>query len=376
MKFIHTADWQIGMKAAHVGAAGKAVREARLYTILTIVTLAQENHANFILVAGDTFENNSIDRLQVQKVADILSKTQIPVFILPGNHDPLVPGSVWEHPAWKTCDNVHILIEREPIEIPGGIILYPCPVLQKYSRKDPTTWIEKSREDRIRIGIAHGTVEGVHQDEPDYPIPRHAAERCGLDYLALGHWHSTTTYEDSSGCIRMAYSGTHETTKFGERDSGNILLVDIPGRGIPPVVKNIHVGTLTWKLVEGNLRAPGELASLRKDIENMENPEKTLMDVRIKGLLFCEDRGEIEQIRDILDSRFLFGRFDLSDAIPSATDDKWVADLPPGVVRETANILRDLSKPNFSGKRPDWVTSEIASRALLELYALVSEVAR
>jgi len=30
MKFLHTADWQIGMRAAHVGAAGTRVREERL----------------------------------------------------------------------------------------------------------------------------------------------------------------------------------------------------------------------------------------------------------------------------------------------------------------------------------------------------------
>ncbi len=28
MKFLHTADWQIGMRAAHVGAAGPRVPQA------------------------------------------------------------------------------------------------------------------------------------------------------------------------------------------------------------------------------------------------------------------------------------------------------------------------------------------------------------
>jgi hypothetical protein len=30
MRFLHTADWQIGMKAAHVGAVGQRVRDERL----------------------------------------------------------------------------------------------------------------------------------------------------------------------------------------------------------------------------------------------------------------------------------------------------------------------------------------------------------
>jgi DNA repair exonuclease SbcCD nuclease subunit len=60
------------------------------------------------------------------------------------------------------------------------------------------------------MGVAHGTVEGVRQDEPDYPISRGAPERAGLDYLALGHWHSTATHPGPDGVLRMAYSGTDE----------------------------------------------------------------------------------------------------------------------------------------------------------------------
>ena len=57
MRFVHTADWQIGMKAAHVGKAAEKVRSARLETIRRIQQLAKEVDAEFILVAGDTFED-------------------------------------------------------------------------------------------------------------------------------------------------------------------------------------------------------------------------------------------------------------------------------------------------------------------------------
>jgi DNA repair exonuclease SbcCD nuclease subunit len=52
-------------------------------------------------VAGDTFEDNGVDRVIVQKVADILAGFVGPVYVIPGNHDPLVPGSVRDHPAWR-----------------------------------------------------------------------------------------------------------------------------------------------------------------------------------------------------------------------------------------------------------------------------------
>jgi DNA repair exonuclease len=140
MKFLHTADWQLGMKAAHVGEVGARLREERLLAARRVVETAQVHSAQFILVAGDTFEDNGVDRVLVQKAADILAGSNIPVFIIPGNHDPFTPGSVWEHPAWKSAGSVQVLYEEQPVEIPGGF-LYPCPVKEKHSGKDPTAWM-------------------------------------------------------------------------------------------------------------------------------------------------------------------------------------------------------------------------------------------
>jgi len=228
MRFIHTADWQVGMKASHVGTAAARVREARLSSAVRVGDIARERHADFILIAGDMFDDNGVDRILIQKIADILAGYHLPVYIIPGNHDPFVPGSVWEHPAWRTSDSIHVLKEKTAVDIPGGK-LFPCPALEKQSTGDPTLWIP-CEDGNIRIGLAHGTVEGVRQDEPDYPIPRNAAELRGLDYLALGHWHSYASYPGEDGIVRMTYSGTHEQTKFGERDSGNVLFVEISAR--------------------------------------------------------------------------------------------------------------------------------------------------
>ena len=73
MKFLHTADWQLGMKAVHAGAAAQRVRDERLTAAKRVVATAVEHEAEFIVVAGDTFEDNGIERLLVQKAADILA---------------------------------------------------------------------------------------------------------------------------------------------------------------------------------------------------------------------------------------------------------------------------------------------------------------
>ncbi|MDI6772830.1 MAG: DNA repair exonuclease [bacterium] len=380
MKFLHTADWQIGMRAAQVGESAVRVREERLAAARRVVGEARAAGAEFILIAGDVFEDNGVDRILVQKVADILADFAGPVYVIPGNHDPLVPGSVWEHPAWA-AGHVHLLAEEKPVDIPGGA-LFPCPIRAKYSGKDPTAWIPpregsaregSAREPNgIRIGIAHGTVEGIHQAEPDYPIARNAAERANLDYLALGHWHSNAQYALPDGAVRMAYSGTHEATGFGERDSGNALIVEIAAAGAAPVITPVRTGRLTWTVIEAELREPGDLSRLRAGIEAMNDTAATLLEVRVSGLLAAGDREELLRLEQILASRFLHGRVDASRLRPFPGDASWTAGLPAGVVRDAAERLQELADAAYQGTRPEGASPEIASRALLELYALIS----
>ncbi len=358
MKFLHTGDWQMGMKAAHVGAAGAAVRAARLAALRRVIALAGEHCAEFILVAGDSFEHHGVDRVLVQQVADIAGSFNGPIFVIPGNHDPLGPGSVWEHPAWASRKNITLCAEAGPLEIPGGT-LFPSPLREKHSFEDPTLWIDARTAAGIRIGLAHGTVQGVPVEEPDYPIARDAAARGGLDYLAIGHWHSFASYPDAGGAVRMAYCGSHEPTKFGERDSGHALVVEIDAPGAVPRITPLQTGGLVWEKREVEIAQPGDLRRLREEIEALDRPEARLLDLRIGGLLLAEEMGELSRIDEIARARFLFSKMDTATLRPSPSDDAWIDSLPSGPVREAARELRQLA---------EGPACENATQALLALY--------
>lgn len=361
------------MKASGLGAVGARVRDQRLDTAKRVVDAANRFGAEFLLVAGDLFEHNAVNRVLVRRVAEILAGHNGPVFIIPGNHDPFVPGSVWEHPAWSEQPTLRILSRREPFEVPGGW-LFPCPLFEKNSLADPTTWIKAADQTAINVGVAHGTVEGVHQEEPDYPIPRDAASRSGLAYLALGHWHSVTQYPDAAGKCRMAYSGTHETTKFGERESGRILKVTIDCAGATPLIEPESVGALTWLTMEKTLGVQGDFLALRNELDAIQNPERALLDIRLNGLLAAADRHELLRLHEIaLGGRFLHAQIADDQLLPAPDDDGWLADLPPGVVRDVANELRQLASRGFAGTRPEGATPQVAGRALLELYSVLQE---
>jgi len=343
MRFLHSADWQIGMKARHVGRAGDAVREARLEAARRVIDVARERGAAFVVLAGDTFEDNAVDRVLVQRVVDVLAKSSVPVYVLPGNHDPLVPGSVFDHPAWTTPAAravVTVLRDASPIRAPGAT-LWPCPLSEKTGSKDPTAAIPPPAAPpdlaEIRVGIAHGTLEGVGVDvEEEFPIPLDAAERRRVDYLAIGHWHSTFV---APGSGRVAYSGTHETTKFGERDSGNVLLVEIDAPGAAPRVETIRTGSLAWRQERRELLSAADVDAVRRDLEALPDPDRTLVHLVLSGALGVDALAATERLDEILAARFRFGRVDREKLVLAPGDASWVAALPAGPVQAAARRL-------------------------------------
>jgi hypothetical protein len=164
----------------------------------------------------------------------------------------------------------------------------------------------------------------------------------------------------------MAYSGTPEPTGFGERESGQILIVDIACAGAPPAITPVRTGRLEWVTVPGELREPGDLTRLREQLEGMANPDVTLIEVALSGLLTARERGELDRMEEILSSRFLWGRVDASRLRVSPADAAWIDNLPAGIIREAAMRLKN-------GKD---VAPEVAARALMELYAIAAEVGR
>lgn len=362
IRFIHTADWQMGMKASGLGSASQPVRDARLESLNRLVELANDRKAELMLVTGDAFEDNAVDRLLVRKVGELLSKFQGEVYITPGNHDPLGPSSVWNHPVWAESKNVTVIRENKPVEL-ENCTLYPSPLKEKYSTRNPASWIHAKDCPTIAIGMAHGNVEGLPDAEPDYPIPQNVAETAGLDYLGIGHWHSYTPYKDSKGAIRMAYSGSHETTKFGERESGNALLVEITERGASPKIEVIHTGKLSWHTLGRNLDSSGMLKDVTSELRELGAPENALVRLRLTGLLFASDREDLESVNEILKTRFLFGELQAESLTPAPEDDSWIEELPAGALREAAESIRQLAMHSSDERE-----RVVATRALLELF--------
>ncbi len=341
MRILHTADWQIGMRAAHAGERAPQVREARLTAAARVVQMATDRGADVLLLAGDTFEDNAVEPVVVRRVADVLQRARCPVFVLPGNHDPLGPGSVWNHPVWRESrDRIRVFDSTEPVEL-GGAVLLPSPCVAKRSADDPTRAIREVSGHRLRIGVAHGALrdQGFDVGADDHPIAADAATRSGVDYLALGHWHSTVVLP-APEAARLAYPGTHETTKFGERASGHALMVtlDEPGRGAHTEV--LETGTLRWIDRDQELHDDEAVARLREEIDKLTDPEHVLVRLRLSGTLGAAGFEALDALEEAASARFLLARVERDKVVPRPDSAQaWIAALPDGVARSVAERL-------------------------------------
>ena len=59
MRFIHSADWQIGKVFKQFGAKEEALRQARLGAIERLGTHAKSNGVHHVVVAGDVYDNEA-----------------------------------------------------------------------------------------------------------------------------------------------------------------------------------------------------------------------------------------------------------------------------------------------------------------------------
>jgi DNA repair exonuclease SbcCD nuclease subunit len=344
VKVLHTADWQLGMRASGLGQAGAKVREARFDTASAIMELAKQREVDFILIAGDLFEDNGVSNGTIYRAAETLkAAAPVPVFIIPGNHDPATADTVYDRPAWasEVPDNVLVLREREPVELEElNVVLYPCPLTQKLSTADPTTWIAErdfDGRDVIRVGLAHGALD-IHNKQYNFPIAPDRAETAALGYLALGDWHKMYTHD-----ARTAYSGTPEQTDFGEEGTGNVLLVEIAGKGDEPKIEEVHVARLAWLKWEAEA-ASGTVGQLRQRVRDLDDPEHTLLRLALRGAVAPETQKELEALREFASSRLL--RFELDDSSVSLMlePDGIREALRPGALRDVCDVLLSLRR--------------------------------
>lgn len=348
VRFILSADWQLGMTRHFLeGEAQARFAQARIDAIRSIGRLAAEQEALFIGVGGDVFETNQVDPRTVGRTLEALAEVPVPVFLLPGNHDPLDAGSVFRSPTFLRAkpEHVTVLDDSEPREVAPGVEIVGAPWFSKRPLHDLVGAVcdELEAEPGVRrILLAHGgTDEMVALGSPaviDVAGAEAAIADGRIAFLGLGDRHSTTAV---GGSGRIWYPGAPEPTDYDELDPGNALAVEIDEDGSTRVTLH-KVGT--WEFVYHSRALDGEDAidELETWLADRGAKDRTIVKLALEGTISLTDHA---RLRDLLErNRELFAAVEEherhTDLVVRPDDDDF-ADLQlSGFAQEAVDTLR------------------------------------
>jgi DNA repair exonuclease SbcCD nuclease subunit len=340
MRFIHTADWQIGKPFRNFGEKDSVLRQARLSAIEAIGRLARAEGAPLVLVAGDLYDNDApAPKTLLEPLERMRGFPDVSWHVIPGNHDHHRGNGLWDRAAALGLPaNVVLHLTPEPAALGAEAVLFPAPLRRRSEVNDLTQWMDmaESAPGLIRIGLAHGSVTGFgSESEAKNPVAPDRARRAGLDYLALGDWHRTVAVNATTW-----YAGTPEADRFGSQEQGQVLVVDIAGAGAPPVVTRAVTGAYCWRTLEEEVTRWEDLAALEARLRAEDGLSGLLLKLDVSGALDLTARAELAQRLEALEAAMFWLETDLSHLhVRPTAEDLEKIDFQ-GVLREAAELLR------------------------------------
>ncbi len=208
IRLVHSSDLHVDegrTAAAHNGdgAAGLAA----------VLAAAQRLHTDIVLLAGDTFETHQLSAAVIDRAGALLADARVPIVILPGNHDPALPDSVYIKGGYTRIPNLAILgVTHDEAVIFDGFDLEIWGHAHRDYFDTPPLRGPRPRATRWQVAMGHGHYEPpatrANPLRPSWVFGDEEIAATAADYLALGHWDRPMRVGD--GTVPAYYSGSPE----------------------------------------------------------------------------------------------------------------------------------------------------------------------
>jgi len=299
VKFIHTADWQIGMTFKGFKEKARIMMEDdRLEVIEAIGEYARnpKNEIDFVLVCGDMFDTPRVAESLIKKTFKKIERISKPVYVLAGNHEWHGTEFIFKSKYFldNKPENLHVLeAGSNMVEGVSMVDIVGAPLEGKTDEKDLVAQqiAHCAPTNAIRILAGHGSIDAImlagdRKDQISLAVIETALANGQIHYVAMGDRHSTTKVGDTGA---VWYSGAPEPTSFTEDDQRNILVVEITP-GVKPIVEKVEVGQwefirLGTKFSQHQIRTPDDLNAIEKLVDKITKPSKTAIKIYLDSVL-------------------------------------------------------------------------------------------
>lgn len=304
MRFLHTADWHLGMTRRFLSPEAQArFADDRIDAVRDIARIAAEQQCAFVVACGDVFDSNHVDRQVVARALDALGQFRVPVLILPGNHDPLDAASIYATDAFRARlpASVQVITDAEPIAVVDGAEVVGAPWLTRRPGRDlAAAALDGLGPPRsgVRVLAAHGAVDVLSPDADDPALIRieglrHALFAGTVSYVALGDRHSALEVGDDP---RIRYPGSPVATDHDELDPGKVLVVDVDATGA--TVTEHAVGRWTFTRIDARLDGMDDVERLDADLEAIPGKSRAVVRMALTGSLGVAEDARLQQVLD------------------------------------------------------------------------------
>jgi DNA repair exonuclease SbcCD nuclease subunit len=344
LRIIHTADVHLGARHDDLGEQAAAQRERQFAAFKATIDLALAEKVDLFLIAGDLFDSNVQPRRSVERVAaelKRLTEARIRTVIIPGTHDCFDRASIYRAYDLSAMagrapgDDLITVIDPDHPSVHLAaldLVVVGQVFATKRAPHSPLIGLGGPPVDAAgdtgdasatlspwRIGMIHGSIAIPGKTEHDeVVITTDEIAASGLDYLALGHWHSTQTAK--AGNVTYAYSGAPEPVALDQDRAGKALLIDLddPGGARSVTVRECQVGKTRFEKAEIDAATVASQPALIEQLAARTDPDLVL-DVRLAGVRRDDLDLDLAEIETALAPRFLKIRVrDVS--VPALTD--------------------------------------------------------
>ena len=223
IRMLHTADWHIDAPLREFNEIQRQeLRRAMLTMPGQIADLCIREGCDIMLIAGDVFDG-PWSREGYEAVYHALERVEIPVFIAPGNHDPYRELSVWTTEPWP--ENVYFF--RSPQISSYRIAELDCRIYGAAFTSDRSDSLLEGFladcDERHALMLLHGDPTSV--SSPYGPVTSLQVREAGLEYVALGHIHTTGRFTAGAGVC--AWPGCPMGRGFDETGLKGVLIAEV-----------------------------------------------------------------------------------------------------------------------------------------------------
>ena len=295
MKIVHTSDLHIGSPLTARLSADK-VRERKGELILTFEKMVEEalySKARLFIIAGDLFDSEKITKSVAERVLGIIEKNaSIDFLYLPGNHEKqaLIESGVSLPGNLKVFGEEWTYFTYDYVTVAGRTEL----------TSDMFDTLTLSNL-KTNIVVLHGALAECRSGG-EYIGVHDAAEK-GIDYLALGHYHSYGKAYIDDVC-QAVYCGTPEGRGFDEVGTKGFVMMDADGKRV--YHRFVPFSRRTLRIVDVDITG----AMKRLDIEDRaeealrEIPAYDLVRLRLTGARHPELFTDAESLKSKWDMSF------------------------------------------------------------------------